>query len=539
MGADSGPSEAGTPGDARSDATLDAGAPDASGLPEAGGGCSTGGDGSPCSIGATAGVCSSGTCTPCTVNAACNPGGNPCQNGVMSCSTGPKCNFQSNVGDGTVLAACGTNEICLGGACAIQCDAASCSGCCNGNTCETAAGETTAMCGTATAGAACGPCGVNQTCTGGACACDASFPTGCGGVCVNTVSDANNCGRCGHSCGAGLCTAGLCQPVTVAPSVFFPVGLALTATSVYWTESQDFEDIELNGSINVAPLAGGSYSVVASQQNDATGIAANENGVFWTTQSDFSLTPALLGGLMWLPNGATTPIHLGANFNSPAAVTLTSTAVYWADDTTAAVAETLLSLPLTTLTASAVPTAVTMTNVANTNITCVLAMVPNPSTLFLMTSGCFADNGRLMASTIAPLGNPADILLAGTALSGPYGQARIAVDASNVYFADSGTGVAAIVSVPIGGGALSVRAPATSPGGVAVDANNVYWTDAGDGSVAGGSIFALPLAGGSVVTVASGQNVPYDIGLTATSIYWTNMSANGNGAGSVMMVAKP
>jgi hypothetical protein len=317
------------------------------------------------------------------------------------------------------------------------------------------------------------------------------------------------------------------------------VGLALTATSVYWTESQDFEDIELNGSINVAPLAGGSYSVVASQQNDATGIAANENGVFWTTQSDFSLTPALLGGLMWLPNGATTPIHLGANFNSPAAVTLTSTAVYWADDTTAAVAETLLSLPLTTLTASAVPTAVTMTNVANTNITCVLAMVPNPSTLFLMTSGCFADNGRLMASTIAPLGNPADILLAGTALSGPYGQARIAVDASNVYFADSGTGVAAIVSVPIGGGALSVRAPATSPGGVAVDANNVYWTDAGDGSVAGGSIFALPLAGGSVVTVASGQNVPYDIGLTATSIYWTNMSANGNGAGSVMMVAKP
>ncbi len=285
--------------------------------------------------------------------------------------------------------------------------------------------------------------------------------------------------------------------------------------------------------MEVAPLAGGSYTVVASQQNGAAAIAANSNGVFWTTQSDFATMPPLTGGLMWLANGSTSPIRLSGTYDSPVALALTGTNVYWADATTAPSAETLLTLPLTTLTAAAVPTA------ASTTTACVLAMVPSTTTLFMMTSGCFAESGLVLSSTLSPLGNPTDVLQSGTFLSGPYGQARIAIDSKNVYMAQSGTGTTAIVSVPIGGGPLTVRAMATAPGGVAVDADNIYWTDAGNETATGGSVFSIPLAGGTVTTVASGQNVPYDIGLTTGSVYWTNMSSNGSGPGSVMMVAKP
>ena len=63
----------------------------------------------------------------------------------------------------------------------------------------------------------CGACGsacaAGQLCQAGACVCDAAGanPDMCGGTCVNTQTDVNNCGACGSACAAGqLCQAGAC-----------------------------------------------------------------------------------------------------------------------------------------------------------------------------------------------------------------------------------------------------------------------------------------------------------------------------------------
>src|SRR5262249_59740075 len=56
---------------------------------------------------------------------------------------------------------------------------------------------------------------------GGATGRDAGVCTGaemlCLGVCVDTATDGDNCGTCGHSCGGGACAASLCHPLALAP----------------------------------------------------------------------------------------------------------------------------------------------------------------------------------------------------------------------------------------------------------------------------------------------------------------------------------
>lgn len=53
-------------------------------------------------------------------------------------------------------------------------------------------------------------CGVGETCNGGTCGC-AADAVRCGETCVRTSEDANNCGSCGTRCGAGqACVGGTC-----------------------------------------------------------------------------------------------------------------------------------------------------------------------------------------------------------------------------------------------------------------------------------------------------------------------------------------
>ena len=57
-------------------------------------------------------------------------------------------------------------------------------------------------------------CGMGESCTGGSCSCAAGYSS-CMGQCVSSaafISDNNNCGSCGHSCSIGeSCTGGTCM----------------------------------------------------------------------------------------------------------------------------------------------------------------------------------------------------------------------------------------------------------------------------------------------------------------------------------------
>jgi hypothetical protein len=54
--------------------------------------------------------------------------------------------------------------------------------------------------------------------------------TQCGASCVDVTGDPDNCGACGHGCQGGACTAGLCQPITLATASGWVLSLATDGT---------------------------------------------------------------------------------------------------------------------------------------------------------------------------------------------------------------------------------------------------------------------------------------------------------------------
>jgi hypothetical protein len=125
------------------------------------------------------------------------------------------------------------------------------------------------------------------------------------------------------------------------------------------------------------------------------------------------------------------------------------------------------------------------------------------------------DAGCPPASACPPGGCQPVALASG--LSSAHG---IAVDSTSAYLA-VGWGAGAngqIVKVPLAGGSLSVLASGLeSPARLAVNASDVYW--AGYGSNA---IMAVPLAGGAMATVVANEWHPWSVAVDSTNLYWTD-----------------
>jgi len=125
----------------------------------------------------------------------------------------------------------------------------------------------------------------------------------------------------------------------------------------------------------------------------------------------------------------------------------------------------------------------------------------------------------------------------------------IAVDATNVYWTNSGSGVSdgAVMRCAITGcnnSPTTLASGQSFPQGIAVDATSVYWVVFGSG-LSNGTVMSVPVGGGTPVTLASGQSQPLGIaalplplvpGMTATSVYWTNTAQNTT-TGTVMKLA--
>jgi hypothetical protein len=140
-------------------------------------------------------------------------------------------------------------------------------------------------------------------------------------------------------------------------------------------------------------------------------------------------------------------------------------------------------------------------------------------------------SGSVMKQPLTGGGTP--IALA-TGLEGPT---AIAIDATNVYFAQSVGGT--IKSVPIastGSGPVTVLATLQTPYGIAVQNGVVYWTNYGGTTGPNGNSYASvmsisssgPDAGGAkILTAATNAAGAYGIAVNATTIFFTAQNNTG------------
>jgi hypothetical protein len=121
-----------------------------------------------------------------------------------------------------------------------------------------------------------------------------------------------------------------------------------------------------------------------------------------------------------------------------------------------------------------------------------------------------------------------------------YGDGKIALDASNVYWTDLGsrscsgnvcTAHGYVYQAPLHGSAATTTTLASQidgPFGVTVDASTLYWVTTSDWIGQGnGTVNSVPIGGmGSIQTLASNLGYPYQIALYNGYVYFSTGQAN-------------
>lgn len=101
--------------------------------------------------------------------------------------------------------------------------------------------------------------------------------TACGNACAALGSDSANCGECGHDCLGTSCNSGLCDPATVGSGLADPRNLAVDDSHVYWTTG--------DGKVQRVPKVGGAVETLASDQDSPGAVTVDATSVFWINEA--------------------------------------------------------------------------------------------------------------------------------------------------------------------------------------------------------------------------------------------------------------
>jgi hypothetical protein len=312
----------------------------------------------------------------------------------------------------------------------------------------------------------------------------------------------NGVGSSGTGAGATVSSAaGPGQPglVTLASGQTCPWGMAIDATSVYWTNCGD----PTGGNVLKVSKAGGEVVTLASGDR-LSGIAVDGTSVYWVAGT----SDASSGAIMMLPIGGGTPTTLASRPGTPAHLAVDASYVYWTEQMRSAVLK------------------VSLTGGAPTTV------ASGSSVWQIALSGAdvyWMGQGVMKAPKI---GGPAIELTPGLHMLPTAG---LAVDAKNVYFTSGppGGGTSGVSTVPSQGGSTSIVYANTSgvfssPGPIAIDATRAYWADGSN------AVFCVRLSGGTAITLATGQQQVAAIAVDETAVYWLVNGNASTGRGAVM-----
>jgi hypothetical protein len=425
--------------------------------------------------------------------------------------TTPEASAEEAPSDSSDAASCASGQLLCDGGCASLDDVHTCGLC--GNDC-------TLLPNVSAAGLACvqGRC-VYQCAAGYSDCIDGG--TGCGiycsptRTCVDTSSDPEDCGACGHGCQGGACVGGKCQPITLFtaanPTTIFT--LAVDSSNVYWgSAGPGGASIESCSLDSCLPAPGR----VTPGLIQPTHIAVDSTSIYIVDDLAGTGSNVLKCPLPGCPAGAT--VFSTSSVQQTQSIAVNATSAFWTLDVGGAMSSSVVSCPL---------------------------------------GGCPSSGPTFLCSGVGKIGNvaltPTDLVFNSASgiwtcpLTGGVGNNVFAAPATppgapaidqqykNVYWQQ---GYQYIESCPIEGcpsGGPTVLASG-HPIALVVDATDIYWTSALPSAL---GVQRCALAGcatpTTVATVASGS-FPESITQDSNSVYWINL--NPGATYSIMKVAK-
>ena len=337
--------------------------------------------------------------------------------------------------------------------------------------------------------------GVGDSGPGGAC--DGGL-TSCGGKCVDTGNDPQNCGGCGVVCNT-QCVAGVCSLISAdagtPPKVGDNACLAIDATNVYWGTGL------AAGSVWKVPITGGAPVQLIGGQAAPHGMASDGTTLFYGNQGTAA---TCTGTIESIPIGGTTSTQIAMGQCVPLDVAVDAKNVYWTNSGDGSVWQSDKTNPN--------PMKIAGGNGASPGYLRVDA------TSVYFTS---ASNGMGVVSRV-PIGG-GTVTAVTSSVPSP---GHIAIDATHAYFGSRGTTTAAILAVGLNGmGANPAQTVTNLPAlnGIETDGTHIWFAEATDVqpyAANTGEIHRVTVGGANDKILASKQNGPNCIAVDATSVYW-------------------